>query len=616
MSPRHASPPLCAKSLTFNAMVETDSDVRAAEPVAPELARARATYRLAETGVVALLVLGCAIPLSLNLVDPDLWGHVRYGQDWLAEGNLPRTATHTYTAEGYPWINHENVAELLFAVGFAYLPVHVMLVLKCLLGLCLLACMAWTASWHGVSRVASWTLLFVVAANLQAFFPMRPQLLSFACLTVALVLLDRGFVGWQESRRVDFRWLVGLIPLMAVWANSHGAFVAGLCIVGALLAGRMVELAVDRGVSGWKLQVKLAGVGIGCVVSTLANPYGWELHRWLLRSLGSPRPEITEWAPPTPDTPVFWPLVCLLAVTLISWVGSRERRDWPQMVVFGLVAWQACEHLRHISLVAVLAGFWVPVHFASAARRLLPEGGTLPVVSPPRWLQACMACGVMAGVVLESLTLAHNLSDFPVHRDHYPVDALQYMVDHRLEGKLVVSFNWAQYALSALAPHVRVGFDGRFRTCYPQEVVDMHFDFLVGEHQGRRFRSANSGPIDPRKVLQFGSPDLVLVDRRYGHATGVMQGEATADAPAWTLLYRDPVAELWGRASQYDEPTSARYLPPEDRALDVKLLMARFQWPALPDYSLWEELEAQEGADRRSLPADAPDAGQTAWNRN
>ena len=33
-----------------------------------------------------------------------------------------------------------------------------------------------------------------------------------------------------------------------------------------------------------------------------------------------------------------------------------------------------------------------------------------------------------------------------------------------------------------------------FRTCYPQEVVDMHFDFLVGENDGKRSRSASSGP--------------------------------------------------------------------------------------------------------------------------
>jgi hypothetical protein len=184
------------------------------------------------------------------------------------------------------------------------------------------------------------------------------------------------------------------------------------------------------------------------------------------------------------------------------------------------------------------------------------------------------------------MSLAHRLREFPVPRTSYPVDALQFMVDHGLQGKLVVSFNWAQYALASLAPHSSLQFDGRFRTCYPQEVIDMHFDFLTGEHQGRRFRSPRSGPIDPRRVLEHGTPDLVLVDRQYAHAVGVMAEEASRAEPEWVLLYRDALAELWGRSSRYDDPRSAHYFPPSERSLSTRWLTAEFEFPALPDYTL------------------------------
>lgn len=554
---------------------------------------ARRQYQLLKIGVVALLALACAFPFSFNLVDPDLWGHVRYGQDWLAEGAMPRTATHTFTAVDYPWINHENAAELLMALGFEHLGVYGMLVAKCLLGMAIVSVMAWTAMRHGVSAIAAWALMVLVSTNMHTFFPMRPQLLSFALCTMALVCLDRGFPSWGEDRRVCFAWLWPLPVLLAAWVNSHGGFVAGLCIVGAVLLGRMIELAWhDRGAALGKL-IHLSAIGVACVAATFINPYGAGMHAWLLNTWAGAPPEITEWAAPTPGNPVFWPFVTLLVVAVGSLAATQRRRDWTQIVVLSLVAWQACVHLRHIAFFALLCGFWLPVHWQSALQRLRPDRDRrLPVVLPPRWLRLSMAAAILAGIVVQSSVLAKRLSDLPVVRSQYPVDALQYMVDHRLNGKLVVAFNWAQYALAALAPDVKVGFDGRFDTCYPQEAIDVHFDFLLGG-AGPRDRDPGAGPIDGTRVLDYHQPDMVLLERRYKNCTAIMQAEAEREHPEWTLLYSDPIAELWGRASRFDDPASPHYLPAASRRQEVQLLEAEFQWPAMPDRSLWEE---QSGA--------------------
>jgi hypothetical protein len=566
--------------------------------------RARETYRLLKIGVLALLVLACALPFSLNLVDPDLWGHVKYAQDWMAAGEMPRTATHTYTAEGYPWVNHEIAAEWAFAWGVEHLGIHLMLVIKCALGLAIVATMAWTAKRHGVPALSAWALLVLVSANLQAFFPMRPQLFSFALCMIALVCLDRGFADWQESHRVRFAWLCPLPLLFAAWVNSHGGFVAGLAIIGVYLLGRMVELGARRearGASGfWKMQLGIAAIGLTCVAATFANPYGVGMHQWLWQSWGGAPPEITEWAPPLPGKPVFWPLVALLGVTVACLAATRRRRDWTQIVILALVAWQACSHLRHIAFLALLVGFWLPVHWNSALARLRPDPERkLPVMSPPRWAVAALSAVMLACVALQSVALSDRLSDFPVLRSQYPVDALQFMVDRRLTGKAVVAFNWAQYAIAALAPDVKVQFDGRFDTCYPQEVIDVHFDWLLGVQTGPRERSPASGPVDGSRVLEYGAPDLVLLERKYPNPVAVMKAASAGENPQWVLLYSDSVAEIWGRSSRYDDPASSHYLAPDLRLLDVKLLEARFQWPAMPDRSLWEDAAAEPQADEQ-----------------
>ena len=81
-----------------------------------DLVRADATQgqrstRWLDRAILCATLLTCAIALAPNVPDPDLWGHVQYGRDWLAQC-FHTTTTYSYTAEGYRWVNHENLAEL------------------------------------------------------------------------------------------------------------------------------------------------------------------------------------------------------------------------------------------------------------------------------------------------------------------------------------------------------------------------------------------------------------------------------------------------------------------------------------------------------------------------
>jgi hypothetical protein len=141
------------------------------------------------------------------------------------------------------------------------------------------------------------------------------------------------------------------------------------------------------------------------------------------------------------------------------------------------------------------------------------------------------------------------------------------MVDNNVHGRLVVSFNWAQYAIAALQPKSTVGFDGRFRTCYPQHVIDMHFDLLIGEAPGRRNR-AGGGKFDPTAVLRAGAPELVLLDRQFPHSLNVLDQQRDR----FVLLYEDQVAQLWGTRSRFGNFAFVRN---DDSVPDL-------EWPGLP----------------------------------
>lgn len=547
-----------------------------------------------ERGLFAALVLACAIAMSKNQADPDFWGHVQYGKDLLKEG-LPATSTYTYTAEGYRWINHENLAEILFAIGVDTLGPAALLLLKCLLGIAVLSIIVRRAKQQAISQIALFVAAGLTAINLMHFWALRPQLFSFFYFALMLVILSRAFHGWQnrwhfgkstsyeslDVHRADYRWLWFAPLLFVFWTNTHGGFLAGLAIFSAYLVLRSCELLFVYRAVALPTVLQFAGVVIASIAATLLNPYGIELHQWLIASLGVPRPEIVEWLPPEVFSIVFAPFWVLTAVLVASLVGSRKPRDLTHLVIITLTLWQSMEHRRHFAFLALLFGFWVPIHLDSFLRRFQIGVSDEPFgVNFSDRGKRLYAGGLATALVLMVFTLFSQLHQVPVRMDGYPVNAFQYMADHQLQGNLIVRFKWAQYAIAAFGNQgIKVGVDGRFRTCYPQEVLDMYFDFANGnDDPTKRYRGPQSPPPRDTAILEYKNPTLVLIDREQEHAVQVMQRQREQ----WTLLYQDQQAQLWGRSSLYDDPRSAIYLPPSRRVISNEEQRGVVAWPALP----------------------------------
>ena len=133
-------------------------------------------------------------------------------------------------------------------------------------------------------------------------------------------------------------------------------------------------------------------------------------------------------------------------------------------MILGLVAVQAFLHLRHVAFLAILFGYWMPQHIQSAFNGWR-ESRARRRDSAPLSQRAAVLLGVEFAAVVALLggMLVYELANFGVDREDYPVSAIQFMSDNQLQGRVVVTFNWAQYTLAALYPESTVGFDGRFR---------------------------------------------------------------------------------------------------------------------------------------------------------
>ena len=571
-----------------------------------------------ERGILIATLFVCAIALAPNVADVDLWGHVQYGRDLLRDG-LPATTTYSFTAEGYRWINHENLSEILLALAADSIGPIGILIAKCLLGVGVIALIMHHAARNHLGRFASCIVSIIVAVNLTYHWGARPQLFSYVSFALLLSLLEYCFQGWSgkwrlnlqfrrpvderqlpeySARRMRFLWLAP--PLFFLWTNAHGGFVAGLCIFLAYLAFRSLEAFTLYGSAALPVIGRWTMMMMAAVLATFVNPYGPRLHLWLMESLTVPRPEIVEWHAPDLLDPIFMPFWLMLALGTLVVCFSRKSRDFTHLAILGIILWQSLQHQRHIAFLTIAFGFWMAVHVDGLLRRLnlFQTAGESPQMS--RRLRGVLAAGFACTFLLLGYRLYSRLHDMPVKRAEYPVSAFEFMARHQLTGRLVVTYNWAQYALAAFGTEhpqsdgITVAFDGRFRTCYPQQLVDAHFDFIAGSSNDRlRYRSPASPPFDESAVLSHLDPNLVLINRFQPHSTYVMY----RNRDEWTLLYQDALAQLWGRRTYYDVPTAANYLPLANRSITDEDQVGSVTWPAFP-WKQQTERQVAQGPDQ------------------
>ncbi|HEY2412256.1 MAG TPA: hypothetical protein VGI40_08440 [Pirellulaceae bacterium] len=575
-----------------------------------------------DRGLVVAVLLSAATALSLNVADPDLWGHVQYGRDALRHG-LPATTTYSYVAEGYPWINHEILAEYALAVINDIAGGPGLLITKCLLGVAVIGAMMLHARRQGAGLVAICSLALLVAIALGNHWSLRPQLASYVSFALLLALLSYAFQGWEGEwqlpiarfnrfrgqtteqpsleyslPRLKTLWLAP--PLFMLWTNAHGGFLAGLCIYIAYLGLRSFEAVCRNGRAADGLVLRFALMAAAAIAATFVNPYGANFHVWLFDDLKVPRPEIVEWRAPEFFDTQFLPFWLLLSVSVTSAVFSKRPRDFTHLIILGLIVWQSLTHHRHIAFFAIACGWWLPMHWNSLLSRLgvgkNPDDDAESSVSdyaasnsfaakfsPKMQIAFGLLLAVTIGIT--GTRLWPRLTTLKVERERYPVAAFDFVARQHLTGKMVCTFNWAQYALAAIGPHETAGagilvqIDGRCRTSYSQAMLDAHFDFLMGPpNPTQRYRDPKSGPFDPERVLREGNPDLVLVSRLQKPSVEVMERQNGR----WALLYQDSLAQVWGRADRFDDPQGPDYLPPTSRSIGDDPQTGFVVWPAMP----------------------------------
>jgi hypothetical protein len=475
-------------------------------------------------------------PKMMN-VDGDLGRHITIGRYILETGRIPTADIFSHTLPGKELTPHEWLAQVIFALAWKIAGLNGVVILTALV----IAFAFWVAYRRAVRESGSllaglaFGILGMAASSIH--WLTRPHIFTFLLLALWIEVLERMRAGKAKA------WIV-LPVLMAVWANLHGAFIAGFMLWLLYGAGyaweRWIEGSPGGSFSGGFGRALLIGGGASLLAS-LVNPVGFRL---LETSLGYVSNaylvgHTVEYMSPDFHMPATWPYLLMILASL-GLLGVQVKKR-VALDVFLLAAWTAMSlySIRNVPLYVIvsapilsrlsldlwagLAERWKPAAWLqSLDRRLLSVEISLRGFLWPGLAAVLLSLGLLAGARLD-FQQKGNQFDAKV----FPVDAVAWLRGHPQQGEVFNYFPWGGYLLYEDWPQMKVFIDGQ---------TDFYGEALTREYE---------------KVLTL-SPGWQGILVKYQVGWVIMPPDeplarGLADDPGWQEVYQDETASILAR---------------------------------------------------------------------
>ena len=207
-----------------------------------------------------------------SISEPDIWWHLRNGQQIVLHHTIPRVDTYSFGAAGSPWLDHEWMSEVPFFLAFRAAGLQGILVVYFVVLVLIYAGVYYRSCDSGADcKDATLTTLAALCLGVVSIGP-RMLLFGWLCMVGLLLVLDRFR---QTGKGL---WL--LPPLFALWINLHGSWIFGMVVLGLTVASGLVEgewgLVVGRRWTPTEL-MRLLAASAASVAALFINPFGYKL---------------------------------------------------------------------------------------------------------------------------------------------------------------------------------------------------------------------------------------------------------------------------------------------------------------------------------------------------
>ncbi|MGA8150768.1 MAG: hypothetical protein WB952_07455 [Terriglobales bacterium] len=216
------------------------------------------------------------------LTDSDTGWHIRTGEWILSHGHIPKIDIFSFTMAGRPWLAWEWLSDIALALahrlgGLA----GVVWVAMLLLG-ATSVCTYKAAKEECGHRLIALALTWLAMSASTIHWLARPHLVTPLMAAVFCRVLN----SVEKKRKSQALW--GLPLLTIVWTNLHGGFFVGIVLICTYAIGAAAEELLRGSQENlWRRLRPFVLAGVGCMLASLLNPYGYRLHLHVAQYLGA-----------------------------------------------------------------------------------------------------------------------------------------------------------------------------------------------------------------------------------------------------------------------------------------------------------------------------------------
>ena len=395
------------------------------------------------------------------LADCDTGYHIRAGEFILNTHSIPRHDIFSFTAPPLPWIAHEWLSELVMAlIHKKFGLTGIVIFFSFIIALTYYVLFKIIKTYRRNIILAA-SLIALVIGTSQLHWLARPHIFSLFLTVIWYYLLD----AYQYD---DKNYLYFLPPIMLLWVNLHGGFMAGFILIGVYLLGNFVQFLLSEGVDNkrWRRKTKLLGLTLFvCLIVSLINPYGYHMLLFPFKLMSNKfiMGSVMEFL--SPNFHESMPFTYLLFLMITIFAISRVSLNIIEFVLIILFTYMALYSVRYIPLFAVISA---PILLRQADIILEKMGGRFSefLKNKSKSIAAMDASSKghlwpVTAVLVVIIFVTYGRIEYQFDKKVKPVDAVEFLKKENLTGNMFTNGEFGDYIIYSAWPQYKVFFDGR-----------------------------------------------------------------------------------------------------------------------------------------------------------